>query len=1025
MSSELAYYDQAALWGNEPLEYQRAVRRDLMALIPKDVTSILDAGCGDGAITNALPERLRVVGLDFSAAAIEHVRWEKVIADIAEMPFEDGAFDLVMANDVLEHLPEDGFEAALAEIARVARRYILITVPILENLAAQTSRCGECGRFFHINHHYRAFGVGEVLDLFAPRASAETALFTGAAVRPGDEAARRLRSALGIMSKWELAVCPSCGAGACESAATIDEIRTAARLAKLPPGKALEERLPDKNEIAVLFDKEAAPDGTRGGSEGEFRLLAVFEDETRSVPSKAVSNEGELSLRAGKGALDGASRVYVELAAAGAALRVAVEPSQDSVTVPPWLDVERLLALRPPEVKPRQKDSVLLESIKALLTERDALDKEAADWKQKAGRAESHARESSAEDIRALRMREAEALARLVEVSAALRKAERSLEDSNESARMLKGRLAGTDRALEESRQKNYLLQARLAQAEKAASAAKSQTSQLQERLAAAERSAEYLSMRMERHASQSKARLDSANEEFADLKSAVGRLEEAVAAGRAREKSLENDLLAARLPLHKKAWRAFKSSIKPLGKGEWTNRKTCRETLLAQARPEAFYSDWSRIAAGRRFVMICHDQAIDRRIIQQAEALISKGHHGIVIALSFDGSDAIDDCDGIPVHRVGLNRVIPDCPVYWRYQNRQRWILWWGRAFRLLSAANWKLYRTELALVYRNRTLSHPLPFDNAFEAAASLYPAEMVVAHDLPALAAAKSAADRWGATLVYDSHELYSDQAVFSRRQRRLLDERERSCAPHCALVTTVSDSLADRIGAKNDIPRPEVILNVTRGKPGSLRRQRLFHETLGLDAAAKVMLFQGGMLRNRNIETLVRGFALAGENNLHLVFLGPREADAESRVRKAAGELLGKQIHLIDEVGQDVLLDYTSSADFGVIPYVACDLNTRYCMPNKLFEYIQAGLPILANRLVEIEKTLSNIGGGGMAADLSSPESTAKAIRAMLLRDLEADRAALAEVKAAYSWESERERYLSLIEKALSGKEPHVG
>ena len=450
------------------------------------------------------------------------------------------------------------------------------------------------------------------------------------------------------------------------------------------------------------------------------------------------------------------------------------------------------------------------------------------------------------------------------------------------------------------------------------------------------------------------------------------------------------------------------------MGRGIWINRAKYRELLLSQAEPSVSYEQWKEIRPGRRFVMICHDQSIDRRILQQARALTAKGYTGIIVAFSFDTSDAIDECEGIPIHRIGLSRIVPDCPVYWRYQNRQRWITWWGRQLRLLSRMNWALYKCELSLAYRRRGIHYPLPFDNAFRAAAKLYAGELVVAHDLPALGAARSVAAEWGAALVYDSHELYSDQAAFSREY-----------APQCDLVLTVSDSLADRIAAKNRIARPSVILNVTRARDAAERRQRLFHNELGLPEDAVVMLFQGGMLRNRNIETLVRGFIKAADGALHLVFLGPREAVMEERVRRIAGKQLGERVHFVNEVGQDVLLDYTASADFGVIPYVPCDLNTRFCMPNKMFEYIQAGLPILANNLVEIKRALSRIGGGGLVADLSTPRSVARAVKAMLTRDLERDRAALAAVRHIYCWENQREHYLSLVEKALAGESLYEG
>ncbi|MCD6404591.1 MAG: class I SAM-dependent methyltransferase, partial [Planctomycetes bacterium] len=262
MNNELAYYDQPALWGNEPLEYQRTILSDIETLIPTGVESILDAGCGDGFLTDSLPAHLRVVGLDFSEVALSHVRREKVLASISEMPFPNDSFDLVMANDVLEHMPPDAYRSALKEILRISARYVLITVPFLENLAAQTTRCGNCGLLYHINHHYRSFGVMDLFKLLSPQAAPRLVLFTGVPVDPAEEARRHLSASLGVLSQWELAVCPSCGARASLGDANAAEAGVVAALAAGLPKNPYGCSIPDRNEAMVLFEKQP---GARDG----------------------------------------------------------------------------------------------------------------------------------------------------------------------------------------------------------------------------------------------------------------------------------------------------------------------------------------------------------------------------------------------------------------------------------------------------------------------------------------------------------------------------------------------------------------------------------------------------------------------------------------------------------------------------------------------------------------------------------------------------------------------------------------
>lgn len=149
--------------------------------------SILDVGCGEGVITSAWAERLagaRVVGVD-----LEHPRlraeWESLArpglefraADATSLPFSTDEFDVAAAIESLEHIADPG--SVLAEMARVARRYLLLSVPReplwrLANLA-RGAYLGSLGNTpGHVNHwSKRAFrdllaGYGSVEGVRSP-----------------------------------------------------------------------------------------------------------------------------------------------------------------------------------------------------------------------------------------------------------------------------------------------------------------------------------------------------------------------------------------------------------------------------------------------------------------------------------------------------------------------------------------------------------------------------------------------------------------------------------------------------------------------------------------------------------------------------------------------------------------------------------------------------------------------------------------------------------------------------------------
>lgn len=134
----------------------------VLKIIPAGVESILDAGCGNGVITNALHLRYRVTGLDLSPAALEYVQAPKVTASVTAIPFPDRSFDLVMCNEVLEHLSDADLAQALSELKRCASGYLLLSVPNREQLNAELVRCANCGQVFHAYGHLQGFDLARL-----------------------------------------------------------------------------------------------------------------------------------------------------------------------------------------------------------------------------------------------------------------------------------------------------------------------------------------------------------------------------------------------------------------------------------------------------------------------------------------------------------------------------------------------------------------------------------------------------------------------------------------------------------------------------------------------------------------------------------------------------------------------------------------------------------------------------------------------------------------------------------------------
>ena len=297
MQERAALYDREDLWGRPPEEYQQHVLRDILNLLPMDIGSILDVGCGDGFITNALPRHLRVVGLDVGLASLAHVRRETAVGSVTSLPYTDGAFDLVMANDMLEHLPDIQVGQALAELQRVSGKYILVTVPFMENLPSGMTICKACGMSYHINHHHRSFGFQELASLLPAPWFPTVVVISGASRNPVESIQRELKGLLGFPGEWDSAICPSCHAHASHHVLHPD-IETA--IHKISRELSFQEHAlrPGRNEGMVLYERlRARTRPAPVSEEGRIHLTIREMEEVRIAESTLEANGDQLLLK--------------------------------------------------------------------------------------------------------------------------------------------------------------------------------------------------------------------------------------------------------------------------------------------------------------------------------------------------------------------------------------------------------------------------------------------------------------------------------------------------------------------------------------------------------------------------------------------------------------------------------------------------------------------------------------------------------------------------------------------------------
>lgn len=268
-----------------------------------------------------------------------------------------------------------------------------------------------------------------------------------------------------------------------------------------------------------------------------------------------------------------------------------------------------------------------------------------------------------------------------------------------------------------------------------------------------------------------------------------------------------------------------------------------------------------------------------------------------------------------------------------------------------------------------------------------------------------------------LVYDSHEYFCGVPELIHRPfvqncwRRI----EKLCVPHLSDMITVNQSIADLYD--KEYPERKNKVRVVRNIPTS--EKPLITETrhsLGLSEEKKLLILQGsGINVDRGSEELVAAMEMVDDNAL-LLIIG--KGDAVPALKRQVNEKnLSQKVLFIDRVSPDKLFNYTYHADIGFSLDKDTNINYRFSLPNKIFDYMKAETPVIVSNLPEIAKVVKETEIGLIIAD-HRPKTIADNIN-MLLRDEMLLMKFKSNTKIAaknYTWENE-EKVLNDIYRKL--------
>jgi glycosyltransferase involved in cell wall biosynthesis len=286
-----------------------------------------------------------------------------------------------------------------------------------------------------------------------------------------------------------------------------------------------------------------------------------------------------------------------------------------------------------------------------------------------------------------------------------------------------------------------------------------------------------------------------------------------------------------------------------------------------------------------------------------------------------------------------------------------------------------------------------------------------DVVHANDIATLIPGWVAAKLTGARLVYDTHEYAVGVPYRKAFWAWLAATLERLLIRRCDAVITVSDGIAERLQARYGLKeRPTVVRNVPDlPPPGEAPDLR---EEMGI-GEAPLVLHQGAVADGRGGENLIR--AVSFTESAHLLFLGADGSYTEG-LRRLAVELdVEARTHFHPPVALTSLLSYTTQADVGVsLLQDSCE-NHRLALPNKLFEYLAAGLPVVVSDLPEMRRLVDER-QVGWVTDPGDPAEIARALsEATGARDDESLENRVRVAASELNWQRERVRLTDLYAK----------
>jgi glycosyltransferase involved in cell wall biosynthesis len=254
-----------------------------------------------------------------------------------------------------------------------------------------------------------------------------------------------------------------------------------------------------------------------------------------------------------------------------------------------------------------------------------------------------------------------------------------------------------------------------------------------------------------------------------------------------------------------------------------------------------------------------------------------------------------------------------------------------------------------------------------------------------------------------LVFDAHELFPEVPELTNRPKikRIWEKIENRIFPKLKYSYTVCQSIANYYNLKYGT-KMQIVRNAPYYKEYMPTEKKLAF------GQKKIILYQGALNVGRGLEWVINTMSFV--ENAMLVIIG--DGDIQQQLEKQAKELnLSDKVVFLGKIPANELYEYTISANIGLCLLENRGLSYYFSLPNRIFDYIQARVPVLASDFPEISKIVKHYNTGKLI-DNYAPEKLAETISKMLEKPIDTQH--FANISKELCWENEEKILLKIIE-----------